>query len=180
MRGRTLLSRPQAACLPHLPEGFMQALMPGPARGFLEGEATAQAQALPPGLDSGLPHEVHLDEAPRALRKVNMAKRRKRRVSLGDPPRVHARALRKAIQHYRQSADSALRAAQGGRCLIAAEDFEEAHRWRGYVQAHSDSLGSKRRFAARTVNLTPIAQMMIAARKAMEVHCGREPAVRKG
>jgi hypothetical protein len=91
---------------------------------------------------------------------------------------VHAKALRKAIQHYKRSADAALRAAQAGRCLVAQEDFEEAHRMRGHVEAHMDSLGGKRRFAAKTVNLTGVARTMIAARKAIEAHCGREKAVR--
>jgi hypothetical protein len=109
-----------------------------------------------------------------------MAKRQKRHhVNLGDPPRVHARALRKAIQHYRQEAETALHLAQAGRCMLAQQSFEAAHRMRGQVEAHMDSLGSKRRFAAGKVNLTPLARTMIAIRKALESNCGREPAVRK-
>jgi len=106
-----------------------------------------------------------------------MSKRRKR-VSLGDSPRVHARSLRKAIQHYKRSAAAALQAAQAGRCLVAQEDFEEAHRMQGHVQAQMDSLGGKRRFAVKMIDLAAPARMMIAVRKALETHCGREKAVK--
>jgi hypothetical protein len=102
----------------------------------------------------------------------------KRKVSLGDPPTIHAGKLRKAIQHYRRSAEVALEAAQSKECLFAAENFENAHRMRGQVEVHMDSLGSKRRFASRKINLTPIARTMVAVRRALETHCGREKAVR--
>lgn len=106
-----------------------------------------------------------------------MAKRRRRRqATLGDPPRVHAKALRKALQHYKRSANEALRAAQAGRCLIAQESFEEAYRMRGHVQAQMDSLGGKRRLAQKVIDLAAPARTMLAVRKALETHCGREKA----
>jgi hypothetical protein len=95
---------------------------------------------------------------------------------LGDPPKVHLRALRKAIQHYKHDAEAALRAAQAGRCTPAQEMYEEAHRMRGQVEAHMDSLGSKRRLTMKMVDLAAPARTMVAVRKALENHCGREKA----
>jgi hypothetical protein len=111
---------------------------------------------------------------------ISMAKRRKRRrVSFGDPPLVHTKRLRKLIPQYgRLAKEAARRAAEGtsAACSLAQTLFEDAHRLRGQVQAHMDSLGSKRKFAIQRINLTDHARAMVAARKALENHCGRQRA----
>jgi hypothetical protein len=100
--------------------------------------------------------------------------------NLGDSPLKHAKALRKLIVQYgRVAQEVSRRAAEGtaGACLFAQEMFEEAHRLRGQVQAHMDSLGSKRQFAMKKIDLAKHAREMIKARKALEQHCGRKRAI---
>lgn len=118
--------------------------------------------------------DVHFEGA-RTMAK----RRRRRRVSLGDTALVHAHKLRKALQHYKADAERALNFANNRQCTVAQEVLEDANRMRGQVEVHMDSLGRKRLFAQKTINLAAIGRTMIAARKALEKNCGREPAVRR-
>jgi hypothetical protein len=107
---------------------------------------------------------------------MTMAKRRRRRAILGSPPTRHAHQLRKALQHLNTSLENTIRNAQQGKCAFAQEQFEEAHRWLGREEAHVESVGPHRLFLERRVNLAVPRRKVIAARKALEAHCGRPKA----
>jgi hypothetical protein len=104
-----------------------------------------------------------------------MAKRRKRktRTNLGSPPSVHTKRVRRLmhdITHYSERAETL---AKEGRCDLAASNYEDSIYALGSFHAHMSSIGKHEqpvRGKART-NMPLRAQ--IAARKALETHCGR-------
>lgn len=99
---------------------------------------------------------------------------RKRQMNLGGSPLEHTRKLRKAIQHLNANVEAAERFAKQGKCAVAQESYEEAHRWLGMEQAHVESVGKHRHLLEMKVNLTAPRRKMVAARKALETYCGRE------
>jgi hypothetical protein len=101
-----------------------------------------------------------------------MAKRRRRKtkVSLGSAPLAHAKQLRKDLIHFKQASELALDLATRGKCNRAQQAYENANYQEGRVNAHRESIRGGKQLR---INITPHHRLMIAARKALESHCGR-------
>ena len=101
-------------------------------------------------------------------------KTRKRKVNLGSPPSTHAKHVRRLIHAVTHSSELAKRFAVAGRCTVAQHHYEDAILHTGELYAHLYSVG-KHEDAVRSASKSNLAtRAKIAARKALETHCGRE------
>jgi hypothetical protein len=96
----------------------------------------------------------------------------RRRTTLGSPPALHAKRLRREIIAIYAEAEHTIKAAQRGDCLAAAEAYAETRYHYGAAHTHMDSTSSKTpsgrspHFNRLPLNLH--ARKVIAARKALE------------
>jgi hypothetical protein len=102
-----------------------------------------------------------------------MAKRRRKtRTNLGAPPAAHAKALRRHLRSWGENADRVQELAKAGKCHLAQMHYEDAHFDEGAARAERDGIGRH----GKKLNITPNMRKTIAARKALETHCGRQKA----
>jgi hypothetical protein len=100
------------------------------------------------------------------------ANKRQRRLNLGSPPSAHVKRIRRLIFDVTHNAEQAESLAKAGKCALAMFHFEDAIYRKGELVAHMDSVG-KHAYAVRKAVSTKAARAQIAARKALETHCGR-------
>jgi len=106
-----------------------------------------------------------------------MAKRRrKRQASLGSPPSAHAKEAKWYWRNLEQKAKTAQRMAVAGKCDLALFNYEDVVYYRGALDAHLKSIGTHRYAFERAMGHQgprTLRREQIAARKALELHCGR-------
>jgi hypothetical protein len=109
-----------------------------------------------------------------------MAKRRrKRKANLGSPPSAHVKRVKRLMHdviHYSEQAETAARA---GKCDLAATHYENSVYRLGELHAHMGSIGKHEQLVRSKMRTNMPLRAQIAARKALEAHCGREPAIRR-
>jgi hypothetical protein len=99
-------------------------------------------------------------------------KRKRRRVNLGSPPSAHAKRARKLNAEILRHAKAAQESAKAAKCPRAQEQYEDALATRGEYWGHLRSIG-RHEIAFRRAVSTEAPRAIIAARKALEQHCGR-------
>lgn len=107
-----------------------------------------------------------------------MAKRRKRRVNLGSAPSVHAKRARRLIHAVTNAAESAERLAGQGKCNVAQNAYENSLYHTGEYRGHADSIGKHGKAFSKAAHFNLALRAQIAARKALEMHCGRPKAIK--
>ena len=101
-------------------------------------------------------------------------KTRKRKVNLGSPPSAHAKRVRRLIQDVVSEAAQAESFAKAGKCSVAQLHYEDAVYRSGELHAHMRSIGRHEYAVSKAARPNLAARAKIAARKALEAHCGRE------
>ena len=103
-----------------------------------------------------------------------MAKRRRRRVNFGAPPSVHAKRAKWLWANLRQKSETARAQAEAGKCDLALLNYEDAVYYRGALDEQLSSIGRHRYAFERAMGHgSDLRRAQIAARKALEMHCGR-------
>lgn len=140
------------------------------AGGFRAGEANQAGEGGPIGIDSSLSLEMLLDEAARKMRSI---KQRGRRVSLGNPPTIHAKRARWLAGQLRSKAHVVQTQAAVNRCDLATFAYDDVLRARAALDENLHAIGQHGRKYAEALKSVDLRRMEIAARKALETHCGR-------
>lgn len=100
-------------------------------------------------------------------------RRRKTRTNLGSSPSVHAKRVRRLIHDVTRHAEEAERFAKAGKCDVAQLHYEDAIYRTGELHAHLNSIGRHEYAVRKAAQPNLPARAKIAARKALETHCGR-------
>jgi hypothetical protein len=108
-----------------------------------------------------------------------MAKRRKRKVNLGSAPSVHLKRVKRLMHDISYAAERAEESAKGGKCNLAQSQYEDSIYSLGAFHAHMQSIGKHEQLVRKHARTNLPHRAQIAARKALEMHCGREPAIKR-
>jgi hypothetical protein len=103
-----------------------------------------------------------------------MAKRRRKpRTNLGSPPSAHVKRIKRLIFDITHEAEQAASLAKAGKCTSAQLHYEDAVYRTGELHAHMGSVGKHEYLVRKVAQPNLPTRAKIAARKALEAHCGR-------
>ena len=77
------------------------------------------------------------------------------------------------------SSERAEELAKTGKCANAALSYEDSMYSLGELHAHMQSIGKHEQLVRSKARTNMPLRAQIAARKALETHCGREPAIKR-